>query len=329
MGCAGWARPPRSSRRRREPGPGVRGDARGHCREHGDRVRAAAARARRRNPLPAVRAAALATLSHELRTPLNALLGWIHVMRSGQLSPEKRERALAAISRSAQLQAQLTSDLLDISSVITGKLRLRLEPTRLRPIVEDTVEALRRRPSRRESGAASTCSPTTRSCSTPARIQQILTNLVANAIKFTPAGGAIDISARREGDDLVLQVRDTASGLPPRSSRMCSSDSARPTRSSGGRSAASGSACRSSSSWPSVTVGRSSPRAPASVKALPSRCACRPGRRSRCRWPPGCQVSKPAPARTESGAPASTSRPSSSRRTRSAISASSRASCVT
>jgi signal transduction histidine kinase len=146
---------------------------------------------------------------------LNALLGWIHVMRSGQLSPEKRERALAAISRSAQLQAQLTSDLLDISSVITGKLRLRLEPTRLRPIVEDTVEALRRRPSRRESGAASTCSPTTRSCSTPARIQQILTNLVANAIKFTPAGGAIDISARREGDDLVLQVRDTGVGIAP------------------------------------------------------------------------------------------------------------------
>jgi signal transduction histidine kinase len=84
----------------------------------------------------------LATLSHELRTPLNALLGWIHLLRSGQLSPEKQQRALAAIERSAQLQAQLTSDLLDISGVITGKLRLQLEPTRLGPIVEDTIEAL-------------------------------------------------------------------------------------------------------------------------------------------------------------------------------------------
>ncbi|MDH4063705.1 MAG: DUF4118 domain-containing protein, partial [Acidobacteriota bacterium] len=84
----------------------------------------------------------LATLSHELRTPLNALLGWIQLLKSGQLSLEKRERALAAIERSAQLQAQLTSDLLDVSGVITGKLRLHLEPTLVGPVVDDVMESL-------------------------------------------------------------------------------------------------------------------------------------------------------------------------------------------
>ncbi|MEZ5285107.1 MAG: DUF4118 domain-containing protein [Vicinamibacterales bacterium] len=84
----------------------------------------------------------LATLSHELRTPLNALLGWIQLLKSGQLAPDKQKRALAAIERSAQLQAQLTSDLLDVSGVITGNLRLRLEPTLVGPVVDDVMDAV-------------------------------------------------------------------------------------------------------------------------------------------------------------------------------------------
>ena len=85
----------------------------------------------------------LATLSHELRTPLNALLGWIHLLKTDQLSPEKRLRAMAAIERSANIQAQLTSDLLDVSSVMTGKLRLQIEPTRMLPLVEDVMDGVR------------------------------------------------------------------------------------------------------------------------------------------------------------------------------------------
>ncbi len=157
----------------------------------------------------------LATLSHELRTPLNALLGWIHLLRSGQLSHEKQQRALAAIERSAQLQGQLTSDLLDISRVITGKLRLQPEPTRLRPIIEDALEALR--PAAQARGV--TCRDAVLVDEPvmldPARTQQIVTNLLGNAIKFTPKGGTVDVEVRRAEDDLMIEVRDTGVGIAP------------------------------------------------------------------------------------------------------------------
>jgi PAS domain S-box-containing protein len=155
----------------------------------------------------------LATLSHELRTPLNALIGWIHLLKSGQLTPEKRERALGAIERSAQLQAQLTSDLLDVSSVITGKLRLQLEPTMVGPILDDVMEAMR-------PAAAAKGVDCSYQSDTPdallldaARVQQILTNLVGNAVKFTPRGGTVRVTARVEQGVLVMGVRDSGAGI--------------------------------------------------------------------------------------------------------------------
>ena len=157
----------------------------------------------------------LATLSHELRTPLNALMGWIHLLKSGQLTPEKRERALSAIERSAQLQAQLTSDLLDVSGVITGKLRLQMEPTTVGPILEDVMEAIR--PAAMSKGVHCTCH-----AEAPevllldgARVQQILSNLVGNAVKFTPRGGNVHVKAAVEEGVLVMQVRDTGAGIAP------------------------------------------------------------------------------------------------------------------
>jgi signal transduction histidine kinase len=155
----------------------------------------------------------LATLSHELRTPLNALLGWIQLLKSGQLSPEIRERALAAIERSARLQAQLTSDLLDVSGVITGKLRLHLEPTAVGPIVDDVMESLD--PAAQSKGVV--CRHEVRVehvlLLDGARVQQILANLVANAIKFTPRGGSVGVRVATEGDHLVLSVCDTGIGI--------------------------------------------------------------------------------------------------------------------
>jgi signal transduction histidine kinase len=157
----------------------------------------------------------LATLSHELRTPLNALLGWIQLLKSGQLPPEKRERALAAIERSAHLQAQLTSDLLDVSGVMTGKLRLHLEPTVVPGIVDYVMEALRPAAESKGVVCASRVDVGRALLLDSARVQQILSNLVANAIKFTPRGGAIDVDVREDGSDLVMEVRDSGVGISP------------------------------------------------------------------------------------------------------------------
>ncbi len=156
----------------------------------------------------------LATLSHELRTPLNALLGWLQLLRSGQLTPEKRERALAAVERSAQLQAQLTSDLLDVSGVMTGKLRLRPEPTHIPPLVDDVLESLRAAAQARGVSCTHRVAVDAPLVLDPTRVQQMLSNLVANAVKFTPRDGRIDIRVTLEDDDLVMQVQDTGIGVP-------------------------------------------------------------------------------------------------------------------
>jgi signal transduction histidine kinase len=155
----------------------------------------------------------LATLSHELRTPLNALMGWIHLLKSGQLTPEKQARALAAIERSAQLQAQLTSDLLDVSSVITGKLRLQLEPTLVGPILEDVMEAMRPAAVAKGVVCRSHAAAPDALLLDAARVQQILTNLVGNAVKFTPRGGTVRVSAAVEDGVLVMAVRDSGTGI--------------------------------------------------------------------------------------------------------------------
>jgi signal transduction histidine kinase len=157
----------------------------------------------------------LATLSHELRTPLNALLGWIHLVRSGHLSAAKRERALAAIERSAQLQAQLTSDLLDMSGAITGKLRLAIEPTLVSPLVEDVIDLLRPAAESRGVRVSHRLHAKGALLLDAARLQQILWNLVSNAIKFTPRGGEIALGVEIADGDLVIEVRDSGEGIGP------------------------------------------------------------------------------------------------------------------
>lgn len=158
----------------------------------------------------------LATLSHELRTPLNALLGWIHLLKSGQLNEEKRDRALSAIERSARLQAQLTSDLLDVSSVITGKLRIELAPTEIGAAVDDVMETLR--PTAESKGVTCMHRVTVDRAVLVdvSRLQQIINNLVANAIKFTPRGGSVEVTACIDASELVISVRDSGVGIAPR-----------------------------------------------------------------------------------------------------------------
>lgn len=156
----------------------------------------------------------LATLSHELRTPLNALLGWIQLLRSGQLTEDKRQRALDAIERSAELQARLTADLLDVSAAMKGKLRLDRRDVAPAPLLEGVVDSLR--PAAEAKGVQLEADiahdlPVLRL--DPSRVQQVAWNLLSNAVKFTPSGGSIRVKAALDEGSLVIAIADTGIGI--------------------------------------------------------------------------------------------------------------------
>src|SRR5437667_162740 len=157
----------------------------------------------------------LAVLSHELRTPLTAMLGWVTLLRTGRVSPAQTERALESIERNTRLQARLIEDLLDLSRAITGKLLLDLRPVALGPIVQDAAESLAGATA--EKGVKLTVAPDPATVRGDAlRLGQVVTNLVGNAVKFTPAGGDITVRLERVGNDARLTVRDTGlGGAPP------------------------------------------------------------------------------------------------------------------
>jgi PAS domain S-box-containing protein len=157
----------------------------------------------------------LATLSHELRTPLNAMLGWTRLLRMGKLDEAGMARALETIERNAHLQEQLIADILDVSRIVTGKLRLELRPMELPPILEAAIDGVRPAADAKgirlvaEIGAAGTV------LADPDRLQQVIWNLLANAIKFTPGGGEIRVSLGRVGPNAVVTVTDTGEGISP------------------------------------------------------------------------------------------------------------------
>src|SRR5690606_38540466 len=128
----------------------------------------------------------LGTLSHELRTPLNAVLGWTRLLAGGTLPPHRVSHALSVIERNARLQARLVEDLLDLSSIITGRLRLQVEPCDLGAIVESAVEAVRPAAEARRVQLAAGIAPEARWVTADAdRLRQVCWNLLANAVKFT------------------------------------------------------------------------------------------------------------------------------------------------
>jgi PAS domain S-box-containing protein len=157
----------------------------------------------------------LATLSHELRTPINALLGWIQLLKTGRLEGPTFQRAVDAVERSARLQAQLTSDLLDVSAAVTGRLRLDPQPVHVAPLVEGVSDALR--PAADSKGLRLTVDVDVPHVLVldPARMQQILWNLISNAVKFTPRGGTIGVHVAIEAGELMLRVSDSGSGIAP------------------------------------------------------------------------------------------------------------------
>jgi PAS domain S-box-containing protein len=157
----------------------------------------------------------LATVSHELRTPLNAMLGWTRMLRSGDLTSETRDRALATIERNAVTQAQLIDDLLDVSRIISGKLRLDVQSVEFAHIVEHAIEALRLASEARSIGIVTMVDDHAGTIMGDAhRLQQVVWNLLSNAIKFTPKGGRIHLTVERVDSSLKLTVVDSGRGIP-------------------------------------------------------------------------------------------------------------------
>ena len=157
----------------------------------------------------------LATLSHELRTPLNAMIGWTRLMRMGKLEPAAMSRALETIERNAHVQEQLVADILDLSRIVTGKLRIALRPIELEPIVDAAIDALQPTAAAKNVYTSRTVARVGTVMGDPDRLQQVIWNLLANAIKFTPAGGRVHIELSRSGPHAVITVTDTGEGIPP------------------------------------------------------------------------------------------------------------------
>jgi PAS domain S-box-containing protein len=157
----------------------------------------------------------LAVLSHELRTPLNAVYGWARMMQTRQLDEETSARALDAIVRNANAQVQLIDDLLDVSRVINGKMRLDIRPVDVNEAVRAALDAVGPAAVAKRQNIEAVLDPsgTVVNCD-PGRVQQIVWNLVMNAVKFTPAGGHVKVVLSRTGDRVEIVVSDSGQGIP-------------------------------------------------------------------------------------------------------------------
>jgi PAS domain S-box-containing protein len=158
----------------------------------------------------------LATMSHELRTPLTSILGWARLLDSNQLTEKDRERAIHIIQRNAEAQSKLIEDLLDVSRIITGKLKIDFQPTSFAAITESAINSMRPAADAKQLQLETSIDPAAGPIlGDPARLQQVVTNLISNAIKFTPAGGRIEVSLDRPDGTVRLEVRDTGIGIEP------------------------------------------------------------------------------------------------------------------
>ncbi|HYY43093.1 MAG TPA: GAF domain-containing protein, partial [Pyrinomonadaceae bacterium] len=158
----------------------------------------------------------LATVSHELRTPLTAILGWAHMLRTGQFDEHSTAKAFETIERNARAQSQLIDDLLDVSRIITGKLRIDVRPIDPNSFIEAAVEAVRPAAEAKgvrvqrimDTGVATVSGD-------PVRLQQVVWNLLSNAIKFTPKGGRVQVRLERVNSHIEIAVSDSGTGIQP------------------------------------------------------------------------------------------------------------------
>ena len=158
----------------------------------------------------------LATLSHELRTPLTAILGWSHLVRTGKLEEEQMSRAVETIERNARSQSQLIDDLLDVSRIITGKLKIEARPVDLGAVLEAAIEAVR--PSFEAKAIRFENMVDSQAVLIPGdanRLQQIFWNLFNNAVKFTPEGGEVRVEVECDVSRARISVTDSGTGISP------------------------------------------------------------------------------------------------------------------
>jgi len=158
----------------------------------------------------------LATVSHELRNPLNAIVGWIHLLRSGNLDTAKSSKALETIERNVHLQTALIDDILDVSRIIRGKINLTFRTVRMGAVIDAALAAVR--PTADAKGVAleyEQAAEADEISGDADRLQQIVWNLLSNAIKFTPRDGLVVVRTEQHEDELTLTVRDTGRGISP------------------------------------------------------------------------------------------------------------------
>jgi signal transduction histidine kinase len=158
----------------------------------------------------------LAMLSHELRTPLNAIVGWIHLLKNGKLNEHDRERGIDVIDRNAAAQRAIIEELLDISRIVTGKLKLEAKPVELAGVVNAAVDAVR--PAAEAKGIQIETSIDPKAglvLGEAVRLQQVVWNLLSNAVKFTPKHGRINVEQKVVGNKLEVVVSDTGEGIEP------------------------------------------------------------------------------------------------------------------
>ncbi|HEY3216749.1 MAG TPA: MASE1 domain-containing protein [Candidatus Eisenbacteria bacterium] len=157
----------------------------------------------------------LTTLSHELRNPLNAIVGWVHLLREGRLDRETSSRAIEAVHRNAQIQSQLILDLLDLSRLKAGRVELRRQSVDLRTVIEQALDTMR--PTALAKGVAlhSAADDVAQVSGDPERLQQVVWNLLSNAINHTQEGGRVDVSLSTDDSVAEIRVQDNGRGIPP------------------------------------------------------------------------------------------------------------------
>ena len=157
----------------------------------------------------------LAIVSHELRTPLTAIQGWAWLLRSGKLPPEEGPKAFDVILRNVQVQRQIVEDLIDVSSLARGRFHLRCEPLELGAVVHAACDSLAQLARDRRIGLIRRTPGPVGVMGDPGRLQQVIWNLLHNAVRFSPEGGEVAVTLRREGDQAALEVVDRGQGIEP------------------------------------------------------------------------------------------------------------------